>query len=91
MLDEAGFTSAAQWYIAGFSQRSGMTVRIDFPPEVARLPETIEIALFRVLQESLTNVHRHSGTSEVEVAFAGTRRLRFLKCETMDGACPRNG
>jgi signal transduction histidine kinase len=69
MLDEAGFTSAAQWYIAGFSQRSGMKVRIDFPPEVARLPETIEIALFRVLQESLTNVHRHSGTSEVEVRF----------------------
>ena len=69
MLDEAGFTSAAQWYIEGFARRSGMKVRIDFAPDVERLPDAIETALFRVLQESLTNVHRHSGTSEVEVRF----------------------
>ena len=69
MLDEAGFTSAAQWYVEGFARRSGMKVRIDFAPEVERLPNPIETALFRVLQESLTNVHRHSGASEVEVRF----------------------
>jgi hypothetical protein len=69
MLDEAGFTSAAQWYVEGFARRSGMKVRIDFAPEVERLPSPIETALFRVLQESLTNVHRHSGASEVEVRF----------------------
>jgi signal transduction histidine kinase len=69
MLDEAGFTSAAKWYIEGFAKRSGMKVRLDFAPEVERLPDTIETALFRVLQESLTNVHRHSGTSEVDVRF----------------------
>ena len=69
MLDEAGFTSAAQWYVEGFARRSGMKVRIDFAPEVERLPNPIETALFRVLQESLTNIHRHSGASEVEVRF----------------------
>ena len=69
MLDEAGFTSAAQWYVEGFARRSGMKVRIDFAPEVERLPSPIETALFRVLQESLTNVHRHSGAPEVEIRF----------------------
>ncbi len=69
MLDEAGFTSAARWYIEGFARRSGMKVRTDFAPEVERLPNPIETALFRVLQESLTNVHRHAGASEVEVRF----------------------
>ena len=69
MLDEAGFTSAARWYVEGFARRSGMKVRIDFAPEVERLSNPIETALFRVLQESLTNVHRHSGASEVEVRF----------------------
>jgi two-component system NarL family sensor kinase len=67
LLDESGFTSAAQWYLAGFAQRSGIKVRVDFASEVERLPNQIENALFRVLQESLTNVHRHSGSFEVDV------------------------
>ena len=69
MLDEVGFHSAAQWYVEGFAERSGLKVRMDLAPELERLPDTIETALFRVLQESLTNVHRHSGTSEVDVHF----------------------
>ena len=69
MLDEAGFASAAQWYVEGFAKRSGMKVQMDFMPEVQRLPATVEIALFRVLQEGLTNVHRHSGTSQVDIRF----------------------
>ncbi len=79
MLDESGFTSAAQWFVAGFAQRSGMKVRMDFAAEVERLPHTIEIALFRVLQESLTNVHRHSGTSEVEVRFRRRAQAAILE------------
>src|ERR1700720_263952 len=57
LLDEVGFTCAAQWYIEGYAERSGITVRMEFAPEVERLPRAMEIALFRVLQESLTNVH----------------------------------
>ena len=69
MLDETGFSSAAQWYVEGFAKRSGMKVRMDFAPGIERLPDAIELTLFRVLQESLTNVHRHSGTSKVDVYF----------------------
>jgi signal transduction histidine kinase len=69
LLDEAGFTSAAQWYVDGFGKRSGIRVRLDFATRRERLPITIETALFRVLQESLTNVHRHSGALEVSIRF----------------------
>jgi PAS domain S-box-containing protein len=67
LLDEAGFASAASWFVAGFSQRSGIPVSLDLPPDLQRLPDVIEIALFRVLQESLTNVHRHSRAKSAEI------------------------
>jgi PAS domain S-box-containing protein len=63
LLDEAGFSSAASWFVSGFSQRSGIPVSPDMP----RLSEAVEIALFRVLQESLTNVHRHSQAASAEI------------------------
>jgi len=67
LLDEAGFASAAKWFVSGFSQRSGIPVKFELAPNFPRLPETVEIALFRVLQESLTNVHRHSQTGGAEI------------------------
>jgi PAS domain S-box-containing protein len=67
LLDEAGFASAARWYVEGFAQRSPFQVELDFPQELARLDRDVEMALFRVLQESLTNVHRHSDASKVRV------------------------
>jgi PAS domain S-box-containing protein len=67
LLDEAGLLTAVQWYVEGFSKRSGIKVSLDTPFELERLPETIEIALFRVLQEALTNVHRHSESREAEI------------------------
>jgi signal transduction histidine kinase len=68
LLDEAGFSSAAKWYIEGFAQRSGIEVKIDLPDDVGRLPKPIELGLFRALQESLTNIHRHAGSARAEVA-----------------------
>jgi len=68
LLDEAGFSSAAKWYLEGFAQRSGIEVKMDLPSDVGRLPKPVELGLFRVLQESLTNIHRHSGSSKAEVA-----------------------
>jgi hypothetical protein len=85
LLDEVGFTSAAQWYVQGFARRSGMKVRIEFAPPAERLPIAIETALFRVLQESLTNVHRHSGASEVEVRFL--READTVILEVRDYGC----
>lgn len=70
LLDEAGFGSAARWYVDGFAQRSGIKVNLNLPPSVLRLRQEAEIALFRALQEGLTNVHRHSESSEVEIRFS---------------------
>jgi len=67
LLDEAGFASAASWFVTGFSQRSGIPVGLELPDDLPRLSEAVEIALFRVLQESLTNVHRHSQAPSAEI------------------------
>lgn len=67
LLDEAGLASAATWYVEGFGQRSGMRVSLQLPPDLQRLPVPVETALFRILQESLTNVHRHSNSPAVDV------------------------
>jgi anti-sigma regulatory factor (Ser/Thr protein kinase) len=69
LLDEAGFACAAEWYVEGFAKRSGIRVSLDIENLGQRLPEAMEIGLFRVLQESLTNVHRHSGALEASVSF----------------------
>jgi signal transduction histidine kinase len=66
-MDAAGFASAARWYVEGFAQRSGVEVSLDAPDDLGRFPDDVELALFRVLQESLTNVHRHSGASTAHV------------------------
>jgi signal transduction histidine kinase len=62
MLDEAGLLSAVRWYIDGFSTRSSVQVSLDCD-ELGRLPPELEITLFRLIQESLTNIHRHSGSN----------------------------
>ena len=67
LLDELGFASAAEMYIEGFSDRSRMQVNLDLPKHLERMPGEIELTLFRALQESLTNIHRHSGSSSVEI------------------------
>ena len=67
LLDEAGLASAARWYADGFAERSGIQANLSLPLELGRLHRDVEIALFRVLQEGLTNVHRHSGGSAVNI------------------------
>jgi two-component system NarL family sensor kinase len=66
LLDESGFASAASWYIEGFNKRSPIQVKLQLP-EGIRLSGAAEIVLFRVLQESLTNITKHSGTATVDV------------------------
>jgi signal transduction histidine kinase len=67
LLDELGFESAARWYVQEFAKRSGTQVNLEIAEIVERLPRGIELALFRVLQESLTNVHRHANAQKVDV------------------------
>jgi signal transduction histidine kinase len=70
MLDEAGLPAAVRWYVEGFAKRSRIKVDIDIAAELSehRLPEDVEIALFRVVQEALTNVHRHSGSKKARLS-----------------------
>lgn len=70
LLEDIGLSSAAQWYVDGFRQRSGIEVTFAAPPTFSKLPRDIELVLFRVLQESLTNVHRHSGSVAARVSLA---------------------
>jgi PAS domain S-box-containing protein len=76
MLEEMGLKSAIPWYLDGFSDRSGIKTTFEVQTDLGRLPRDSELALFRVLQESLTNVHRHSGSDTADV--------RLL---TKDGMC----
>ncbi len=67
-LDELGLAGAVRDFAEGFARRSGLKLELDLPAETApRLPRDIEMALFRVLQESLGNVHRHSGSKTANV------------------------
>ena len=68
LLDEAGLNSACRWFVEGFGKRSGIDVNLDIRDGTGRLPEATELVLFRVLQESLTNVHRHSGARRADVS-----------------------
>jgi PAS domain S-box-containing protein len=67
MLEEMGLKSAISWYLDGFSKRSGIRTNFEIVSDFARLPRHVETAIFRVLQESLTNVHRHSGSEVARV------------------------
>ena len=67
LLDESGFGSAARWYVRGFARRSGIEVNLDLPEQLQRLHPDVEIALFRAVQECLTNIHRHANGSSVDV------------------------
>jgi signal transduction histidine kinase len=62
MLDETGLASAVEWYARGFSDRSKIAVNLDVDPNLPRFPMEVEMAIFRIVQESLVNIHRHSGS-----------------------------
>ena len=66
LLDESGFAAAAAWYVEGFNKRSPIQVKLQLPAGI-RVPGSVEIVLFRVLQESLTNISKHAGSATVDV------------------------
>lgn len=67
LLDEAGLASALRWYVDGFARRSKIKVDLDFPQHFGRLPRESETAIFRTVQECLSNIHRHSESPSAKI------------------------
>jgi two-component system, NarL family, sensor kinase len=90
-LDEAGFSSAARWFVEGFTKRSGIPVGCEIPDDGERLPDAVELVLFRVLQESLTNVHRHSEATAATVKFVvGDHHVELQVSDNGHGVSPEH-
>jgi PAS domain S-box-containing protein len=70
LLDESGLHSAISWYLQGLLERSGLEVRLDISNEFGRLPGDMELLIFRLMQECLTNIHRHSGSESASIRIA---------------------
>jgi signal transduction histidine kinase len=88
LLDEAGLNSASRWFVEGFGKRSGIDVNLDIHDGAGRLPEATELVLFRVLQESLTNVHRHSGAKRADVRLLRTGDQVILRVRDYGNGVP---
>lgn len=61
------FASCERWYVEGFAERSGIQVSLQLDSELPRLPQEVETTIFRIVQESLTNIHRHSGSKNASL------------------------
>jgi two-component system, NarL family, sensor kinase len=63
LLDESGLSSALRWYVEGLVERSGLAINLDISEDFGRIPGEMELMIFRLVQECLTNIHRHSGSN----------------------------
>jgi PAS domain S-box-containing protein len=82
LLDEVGLASALRLYLEGFTERSKINVNLEIPEEFGRLPSDLETAIFRIVQECLTNIHRHSGSPVAKIRI--TRRDSQVLVEVAD-------
>jgi len=80
-LDEAGLVLALRWYAGGFAARSGIRVDLDLPEKFERLPLQTETVLFRIVQEALTNIHRHSGSETALIRLRRHGEMLVLEIE----------
>ena len=87
MLDESGLSSAIRWHLDEFSKRSGIRTEYEIADD-ARLPRDIELALFRVFQESLTNIHRHSESKTAHIRFGINHQKAFLEIKDQGKGMP---
>jgi signal transduction histidine kinase len=82
LLDESGLYSAISWYVQGLQERSGLEVRLDCSEKFGRLPREMELVIFRLVQECLTNIHRHSGSKSASIRLA--RDMHQITLEIRD-------
>lgn len=98
LLDEAGFEAAAHWFIEGFAKRTDIKIQTNFSrldenaagrSKIDRMPEPVELALFRALQEGLTNAHRHSASASVDVKFQRSSDRAVLEIQDFGCGLPQ--
>ena len=86
LLDEIGLGSALHWYVEGFAERSKIKIQLEIPKDLGRLPTDMETAIFRIVQECLTNIHRHSGSKTAAIrVIPGDHRILVLAQDSGKG------
>jgi signal transduction histidine kinase len=88
LLDELGLASALPWYVRGFESRSGITVSLTVQKGIGRMPAAVESALFRTVQEALTNIHRHSGSATADIRLTLSRGEVMLQIRDQGRGMP---
>jgi PAS domain S-box-containing protein len=88
LLDESGLSEAIRWYTDGLQERSGLDIELDISDEFGRLPAEMELALFRIVQECLTNIHRHSGSKTAAIRLSSDGGHVSLKVEDTGKGIP---
>lgn len=81
LLDESGLFSAVQWYADGFAKRSGVKLTLEFDERTDRFGRDVETGIFRIIQEALSNVHRHSGAESVHIKIASRNGRLLLRIQ----------
>jgi PAS domain S-box-containing protein len=89
LLDELGLESALRWYTEGFAERSKIKVRVEIAPNFGRLARDLEMHIFRIVQECLTNIHRHSGSSTAVIRLNHEPERVSLEVEDAGNGIPR--
>jgi PAS domain S-box-containing protein len=88
-LDEMGLLSALRWYASGLAERSGIKLDVKLPDRYERLPLDTETALFRIVQESLTNIHRHAGSETASIRLRRNAETLVLEIEDRGHGIPK--
>ena len=81
LLDESGLSAALQWYTRGLVERSGLAIQLEMAEDFGRLPREMELVVFRVVQECLTNIHRHSESRSAIIRLTRDAESVFLEVE----------
>jgi PAS domain S-box-containing protein len=81
LLEEVGLREALVWYLEGLKKRSGLDIQLVIPETFERMPRELELAMFRIVQECLTNVHRHSGSKVARIRVTRADQLVSLEVE----------